>query len=75
MSGYSLEDRQNENPNYKPFSGKTEFSIDEHIFIRIFGFKITIFYILMGLLCLFLSEIFTKPLESCCPSKNPNSET
>lgn len=36
MSGYSLEDRQNENPNYKPFSGKTEFSIEEHIFIRIF---------------------------------------
>ena len=36
MSGYSLEDRQNENPNYKPFLGKTEFSIEEHIFIRIF---------------------------------------
>ena len=33
MSGYSLEDRQSGNQNYKHFSGKTEFSIEEHIFV------------------------------------------
>ena len=46
MSGYSLEDRQNENQNYKHFSGKTEFSIEEQIYSN-FWVQNNVFYILM----------------------------
>ena len=70
MSGYSLEDRQNENQNYKHFSGKIGiFYLKKNIFHAIFRIQNSNFSYSNGMKCLFLLQFFLSLLNRffACP--------
>ena len=77
MSGYSLEDRQNENQNYKHFSGKIGIFYLKNIFHAIFRIQNRNFSYSNGMKCLFLMQFLMSHLKLATRfylSKNPNSE-
>ena len=65
MSGYSLEDRQNENQNYKHFSGKIGIFYLKNIFHAIFRIQNSNFSYSNGMKCLFLLQFFAIKDVAC----------